>query len=300
MLAAQRFDRLLEALALSADERAAGTRAHETVRTALTRHYYRFGSIASHSLLIGAWGKGTDIRPPRDIDVLFILPPALDEAAGGSTADENGPLGHLHDVKEVLAAVVPDTHLRRNGRAVLASFDDASVEVSVGFSRRDSCCDLCDASDGGRYRLCCPAAEYEALDASDRASRGATRDLIRLMKCWQASRAVPLSSFAIELVAMTFLDTWPQRTAGGRFYDWMVRDFLAFLLTRARTSLSVPGLGTDLALGAAWEQTALLAHKHASLACEFEVAGRNTDAWWEWEKIFGEIVPFADTDDHSR
>ena len=31
-------------------------------------------SEAANSLLIGSWGKRTQVRPPRDVDILFLLP----------------------------------------------------------------------------------------------------------------------------------------------------------------------------------------------------------------------------------
>lgn len=294
MLAADRFSRLLGALELLPEERAAGMAAHDKARRALDREFYGFSLFASHTILIGSWAKGTAIRPPRDLDLLFVLPPRLDESSGARAPQADSPLGHLHDVKEVLATVARETHLRRDGRAVIADFDGVSMEVSAGFARRNGCYEICDAGQGGRYHACCPAAELAALDASDRDSAGAARDLIRLLKCWQVSRAVPLSSFAIELSATMFLDQWTHRSAGLSFYDWMVRDFLAFLLTRGGTSVPVPGLDAPMPLGSEWVRPAGLAHRHAAAACDYEAAGRSRDAWWEWEKIFGERVPFAD------
>lgn len=282
MLASARFEGLLAALALSADERAAGSDAVSAVSRALTQRFPR-----SHVIAIGAWAKGTEIRPPRDIDLLLILPERPEAASSG-----NVQLEVLHDIKEALVPISRDAHLRRDGRGVVVAFDGAAAEVSAGFARGDGIFDVCDAGGGGRFRAMAPDAERVCLDRSDRKTRGCSRALIRLLKAWQAHRGVPLSSFAIELMAEAFLETWAHASDGSRYYDWMVRDAFAGLVGRAREPLEVPGTGEWLQPGVDWIALARVAHAHAVKACESETAGRDRDAWWEWEQIFGDAVPF--------
>lgn len=43
----------------------------------LNRHYYGSASGTDNSFLIGSWGKVTAIRPPRDVDLYFLLPAAV-------------------------------------------------------------------------------------------------------------------------------------------------------------------------------------------------------------------------------
>ena len=288
MLAATRFNALLKSLELSTPERAAGLAATQTVRLHLARRYHGTDSLAG-TRLIGAWDKGTEIRPPRDIDVLLVLrkEPSIPGAPG-----ENASLGILHDLKEALTTLRPEAHLRRDGRAVVVPFADASVEVSAGYEQRHGCYEVADGGDGGRVRLLAPDAERAALDESDQRTRGCTRALIRLVKAWQRHRGVPISSFAVELVGVDFMAGWEHAEEGATYYDWMVRDAFAHLAARPSHAFDVPGTGESLAIGKGWVSLARLAHEHAAKACEWEAAGRDRDAWWEWEKIFGDAVPF--------
>jgi hypothetical protein len=282
VLASTRFNGLIAALQLSAAERAAGSAAVTAVSGTLTGRFDE-----AHVIAIGAWAKGTEIRPPRDIDLLLILP-----GRPGVSAAGNASLEVLHDVKEALMPLRRDAHLRRDGRAVVVPFDEAVVEVSAGYGRGDGVYDLCDAGAGGRFRAIAPDAERAALDQSDRRTRGCTRALVRLLKAWQSHRGVPLSSFAIELVAVEFLATWEHAADGSRYYDWLVRDAFAFLAGHADTPLEVPGTGESFLPGEAWISLARVAYAHAAKACEYETGNRDRDAWWEWEKIFGDAVPF--------
>src|SRR5213595_2656276 len=69
-----RFSTLLDNLRLTDAQRTDGKTKQEGVRYALNRHYYDSYSSTDNSFLAGSWGKGTEIRPPRDIDVMFVLP----------------------------------------------------------------------------------------------------------------------------------------------------------------------------------------------------------------------------------
>jgi hypothetical protein len=70
----QRFQLLLDRLMLTTDQRIDGYVKLMGVVSCLNRHYYGSSSLFANRLLVGSWGKSTEVRPPRDIDLLFILP----------------------------------------------------------------------------------------------------------------------------------------------------------------------------------------------------------------------------------
>src|SRR5262245_66007013 len=72
--ARQRFQRLLANLQLSADQFNDGETKHRGVVDTLNRAYWRYESETDNRLLVGSWRKRTRVRPPRDIDVMFVLP----------------------------------------------------------------------------------------------------------------------------------------------------------------------------------------------------------------------------------
>jgi hypothetical protein len=69
-----RFTRLLSNLAVSDKNREAGLKKFNNVVASLNRRYYDHNSETLNGIVIGSWGKKTQIAPPRDVDVLFLLP----------------------------------------------------------------------------------------------------------------------------------------------------------------------------------------------------------------------------------
>jgi len=292
MLAAERFRRLLSDLAPDAPLRVSGFRAHRAIRAVLQSHYYGHLTITDHSRLIGAWAKGTEVRPPRSVDLLFALPKALRDRAWASRSPDGKALQLMHDVEQVLIASGRPARLRSDGLAITVPADRETVEVRPAFALPGGRYQVCHGYGDGDFYTYDPASEETNLRHSDTRSHGNARDLIRMMKCWQGYRRIPIASFALELLAIEFLASWPRAGDSASFYDWMIRDFFGFLEGQAGRSLAVPGGGDrTLDIGAPWLSAARTAHIHASKACEAESEGLDADAGWEWEKIFGERVP---------
>jgi Second Messenger Oligonucleotide or Dinucleotide Synthetase domain len=292
MLAAERFRRLLSDLALEPAERISGIRAHKAVHSALQAHYYGHLTITDHSRLIGAWAKGTEVRPRRSIDLLFVLPKAVRDRNWPVSSVASAALLIMQDVALVLGTSGRAARIRSDGFAIAVPIGPDVVDVRPAFGLPASRYQPCHAQGAGDFYTYDPSLEEANLRQADHRSRGNARDLIRLLKCWQTYRTVPIASIAIELLSIEFLATWPRAGDQSHFYDWMIRDFFAFLLTRAGCALAMPGSDTTVRAGAAWLSAARTAHTHAAKACACETDGLNADAWWEWEKIFGELVPF--------
>src|SRR4051812_49330206 len=73
----QRFTQFNANLTLTAVQQLDGYGKRGGVVNCLNRHYYDSASEIDHSFLIGSWGKGTAVRPPRDVDTYFLLPPTV-------------------------------------------------------------------------------------------------------------------------------------------------------------------------------------------------------------------------------
>jgi hypothetical protein len=86
----------------------------------LNRQYYGSTSETDHSFLIGSWGKGTAVRPPRDVDTYFLLPPAVYHRFQTYTWNRQSAL--LQEVKSVLARTYPDTDMSGDDQIVLVKF----------------------------------------------------------------------------------------------------------------------------------------------------------------------------------
>jgi hypothetical protein len=289
MAIGQRFQIFLDRLRLTWAQRVDGYVKIAGVTSCLNNHCYGISSSSANSLLAGSWGKSTEIRPPRDIDLLFILPDVVYYRYQRVMGNRQSRL--LQDVKSVLEKTYSRTQLRGDGQVVVVPFDSYAVELVPAFALRDGKFLICNTQRGGDYKVTDPITEIQGIDQSDTATGGNTRDLIRLIKRWQEYCNVPLKSFWIELLCKEFLETWSHAGKGYIWYDWMVRDFFAHLITRSSLWLFAPGTGEPLFLGEAWKSKAITAYRRAERACIHDYRGLSVWAAEEWQGIFGPEFP---------
>ena len=112
-----------------------------------------------------------------------------------------------------------------------------------------------------------------------------------MMKQWQREHNVPLKSFQLERLAVEFLATWQNNQRDHFWYDWMVRDFLAYLIGRANTRVIMPSTGEIVWLGSEWLSKAQTAYRHSLVACQHEHANNEMLAGQEWQAILGTAIP---------
>ena len=285
----RRFGQLLETLTITRTQREDGETKQAAIRACLNRWYWGHGSETANSMLIGSWGKDTRVRPSRDIDILFLLPPDVYWRFQGRSDNRQSQL--LQEVKYALGQTQSQTTLRGDGQVVSVPFSTTPIEIVPGFRCTDGSIIICDANDGGRYKTSTAEVEAHDLDTSDRTWNGNTRALARMMKQWQRARHVPLKSFALERLAVEFLRVWPFSHHDSFWYDWMVRDFLGYLVSRVNGYLFMPGTGEMIALGSEWFSRAMTAYRYAARACDYERDNYQALAGCDWQQIFGSAVP---------
>jgi hypothetical protein len=259
------------------------------VVSCLNRAYYNTSSTTANSLLIGSWGKGTVIRPPRDVDLYFILPADVYYRFQRYTSPPQSAL--LQEVRNWLSITYSDTRIRGDRQVVVVDFETFSVEVAPAFALEGGGYWICDTKNGGTYTKTDPRAEVSQLDAADRACAGNLRPLIRMLKAWQAYCNVDIKSFHLELLAVEFLGQYTWRLQDWFFFDWMLRDFFQFLVHRANLPIIVPGTFEVILLGDAWLTRAETALSRARKACDWERDNYIESAGDAWREIFGPDVP---------
>lgn len=287
----QRFDTFLSNLRLTEDQRQDGITKHSGVRSCLNEQYWATTSSTANSMLVGSWGKNTEVRPPRDIDVLFALPESVYHRFEKRPGNKQSQL--LQEVKDVLARRYGNTAMRGDGQVVVVKFTSYAVEVVPAFELTSGQYWICDTNNGGRYKAVDPVAEIRHVRDSNDTTSGDTRDLIRMLKCWQWQCSVPAKSFWLELLAVDFLRAWEHRGKSTTYYDWMVRDFLRWMVGKAWSYVYVPGTGETISIGDAWKSRAETARDRAVRASELEAADKVYDAGVEWQKIFGTQIPIS-------
>lgn len=288
---AGRFNSLIANLRLTTAQSDDGQTKHTGVRSCLNVHYYGINSGYSNSMLAGSWGKSTAIRPPRDIDVIFVLPPSVYDRFKQRSGNIQSQI--LQEVKSVLEATYSTTTMRGDGQVVVVPFSSFAIELVPAFLLDNKQYWICDTHDGGKFKTIDPDAEIDKIKQADSDTNGNARNLIRMLKCWQGYCNVPMKSFCLELLAVDFLATWQYRQSSPTYYDWMMRDFLQYLLGKKWSYVYVPGTYESIALGADWESRAQSAHDRAVKACDYESSDQDELAGTEWQKIFGTDIPIV-------
>lgn len=102
-----------------------------SVTKCLNRHYHDSASEPANSFPIGSWGKDTASRPPRDVDVSFLLPRA--EYRRFQQYQGNRQSALLQDVKNILRRTFPNAGMRGDRQVVIVRFDSCNVEVVPAF-----------------------------------------------------------------------------------------------------------------------------------------------------------------------
>jgi hypothetical protein len=211
------------------------------VLSCLNQNYYGHSSGEANGVLIGSWGKDLATRPPRDVDIYFVLPPEVYHRFENRIGNRQSAL--LQEVRGVLLPTYSSTTIQADRHVVFVSFGSYAVEVVPAFLLTDGRYWVCDSGGVGRYKVTNPSAEAEYIQSADVASNGNLRPLIRMLKAWQSFCCVPIKSFQLELVAAEFLLQCPWRRYDYFWFDWITRDFFAYLWGKASTSMIVPGLG---------------------------------------------------------
>jgi hypothetical protein len=285
----RRFEVFLGNLKITHAQQEDGETKHKGVVACLNRAYRGTSNETQNRLLIGSWGKLTRVRPPRDIDVMYILPNAVFWRFQDRSGNRQSQL--LQEVKGWLQATYPQTDLRGDGQVVVVPFNTYTVEVAPAFHREGGGYIVCDANDGGRYKHVDPEAELAKLDAADKANGANVRKLTRILKQWQRECNAPIKSFHIEAIVMDIL---PRLTYGGNdefWFDWLVRDVFAHMIRNADHTFTMPATDEIIPLGHEWLSRAQSAYDRAVRACHFEDASQNQQAGEEWQKIFGSEIP---------
>ncbi len=198
-----RFRAFLENLKTTEDQANDGQTKHQGVVSCPNRACWNSSDDAVRRILIGSWGKRTQVRPPRDVDILFILPVEVCWRFQQRLGNRQSQI--LQEVKNRLQTAYPQADVRGDGQVVVVPFNSREVEVVPAFPCRGGGYLVCDTHQGGRYKWVHPEAEIAALGGADTALNGNVRKLTRIPKQWQRHCNVPIKSFQIEALVMEVL-----------------------------------------------------------------------------------------------
>jgi len=271
------FEQFYENIKLTPPQREDAKRKYNGVCKKLHDYYYPDIEYTGNTkLLIGSYGKHTNIRPPRDVDVLFIMPD--DKFKQYDDNESNGQSQLLQDIKNILSEKYTTTDkIKGWGKVVLIQFSDGThnVELLPAWERDDEKFVIPNSEKGGFWEIWDPKSEIKKINDSDNETEGKTRPLIRMIKKWSENCSVKLGSFQIENKVLDFLMEYEHEN---KEYSILVRDFFNYFQGNADEET---------------EGHLKTAYNRARKACDFESSGEIDKATEEWKKIFSDDFPTA-------
>ncbi len=287
----ERFEKFIANISLTESQTNDGKTKRENVCSVLNTKYYSSSSGTGNSFFVGSWGKLTQIRPPRDVDVQFKLPISVYHRFQGNTGNRQSQI--LQEIRSALLKSFPNTDIRGDGPIVLVPFQSYAIELLPSFELQNGKYLIPVTTGGGSYQTVDPQAEMKYVQISNEKTNGNTRDAVRMLKCWQYNCSVPMKSFWIELLVVKFLMQWQYAGKSKVYYDFLVRDFFVWLVSQECTTIVVPGTYESIAIGNQWKSKAESARDRASRATQYEADKMPYTAGDEWQKIFGTDIPVS-------
>lgn len=280
------FNQFLGELELKAPEIIDATSKSERVAKSLFTKYYPDQTFNPNCYVkAGSFGKGTAARPRTDVDLLFVLPRADYYRVEQLSGNKQSQL--LQEVKRALLITYPTTDIRGDGPVVEVPFDTYNFEVVPVFWCDDGTYLTAHTSEGGSWRYTNPVGEFKWLQTVDGSSLGKATHLIKMLKVWKRECSVDIKSICVETLAILFVDQWIYKDRTVFYYDWMVRDFFAYMLLFTNGRIRPAGIIEWIELGDVWQSKCQSASSRALRACEYEFADQDALAAMEWQKIFG-------------
>ncbi|PIQ91778.1 MAG: hypothetical protein COV70_01995 [Parcubacteria group bacterium CG11_big_fil_rev_8_21_14_0_20_39_22] len=274
----EQFEKFYENIKLTSFQREDAKRKYDGVCSKLHSHYYPNTTYDGNTrFLIGSYGKKTHIRPARDIDIIFIMPPKKFSQYDDNNSDSQSQL--LQNIKRVLEEKYPNTPIKAFGKVVVLEFSDPqhNVELCPAWENENGTFIIPNSENGGSWEVVDHRAEIKRIKDSNEQT-GKTRALIRMVKKWAELCTAPVKSYVIENKVLEFF-SFSNSDSG---YSTTIRDFFNYFYSSASDEKLKSHISTAL--------------NRATKGCDFESEQKIDKATEEWQKIFGEAFPSAETE----
>lgn len=263
------FIEMLKRLKLTQRQREDAKTKYTSVAKLLHNAFYETEYSGSTKMLIGSYGKKTNIRPPGDVDLLFKIPAEV--LAQYQDYEGNGPAALLQRIRNILGETYTTTEkISAWGKVVLVKFSDGThnVELLPGYEA-DGVFIIPNSEDGGSWDSFDARSDLAVVSDSNVRTGGVTRQLIKIVKRWRKRNAtMTIKAYEIEQFCAQFLD---ENDYENKPWSELVADFFEWL-------------------AAATDQDASFierAQSRATKAVEYERQDKLKDACDEWRKVFG-------------
>lgn len=268
----EHFEEMLRRLKLTKNQKKDASIKSTGVAEYLHDQFYDTKYTGSTKLLIGSYGKKTNIRPPTDVDLLFKIPAETFDQYYNYSG--NGPSALLQDIRTRLSKKYTTTEkISAWGKVVLIKFSDGkhNVELLPAFDVGDVFM-IPNSEDGGSWESFDARADLDAVSDANTNTGGKARKLIKIIKRWRIeTKSLSIKSFEVEQACLSFLETYD---VSGKTWATIIHSFFGWFATASDKDVSQI-------------QTAL---SRSAKAIEYEENEKFADACNEWRKVFGNRV----------
>lgn len=257
------------------------------------KYYPTLAYDGSTKLLIGSYGKHTNIRPPKDIDIIFRMPESEFTRLDGLSGNKQSQL--LQEVRGLLTDKFTTTEeIRAFGKVIVINFSEGThiVELLPAWQLPSGAYKIPNTENGGSWDTWDPLVEFRNIDESQKATQ-CTRPLIRMLKAWVRNCGVPLKSFILEILVVDYLkQKFNSQVSVG--YPELALGFFEYMKIKKNSSVLSLATGTSISLGEEWFSRADSASSRAEKAIAYAEDEKMRDASLEWQKIFGDDFPLSE------
>lgn len=265
---------------------------YELITRRFNLEFWNSDSRLNHSLYTGSYGRHTAIGSTSDVDMIFWLPVAYYNTYSAYIG--NGQSSLLQLFRNALQKTYNTTQIGADGQVVVVSFTDGvTFEILPAFENTNDSFTYPDSNNGGSWKVTNPRPEIAEINRVDKEYNGNLKCLCRMARAWKKEWSVPISGLLIDTMAYNFIRNYEYREKSFLYYDFMSRDFFAFLAGQSETQqywLS-PGANQYVWRTGGFEYKALRCRNIAIDACGYQGEKYGWTARQRWREIYGTSYP---------
>lgn len=199
---------------------------YKRITKQLNKDFWNSESDTLHSLYVGSYGRGTEIHT-SDIDVLMQLP--YETYLQYNNQQGNGQSALLQAVKTSIEKTYK-SYMRADGQVIKIDFTDGiTFEVVPAFINKDGSYTYPDTNNGGSWKITDPKSEIDEMTRANNNWNKNLKKLCRMARAWKETWDAPMGGLLIDTLAYNFLKDYQYKDKSTVYYDWISRDFFAYL-----------------------------------------------------------------------
>lgn len=265
---------------------------YKAITKRLNTDYWDTTSDTSHSFYAGSYGRNTAISGFSDLDMVFTLPYSIYLQYDGHAG--NGQSALLQAVRASIKTTYSVTDIGADGQVILVPFNDGIIfEVVPAFLNTDNSYTYPDSNDGGKWRITNPKPEIQAIRDRNTSCNNNLVPLCRMMRAWKDKWTVPIGGLLIDTLAYQFIEDWSYKDKSFFYYDFMCRDFFAYMANQSETQAywKAPGSGQHVLSKGLFQYKAKRCYNISLEAIQHDTDKQEWSAKQKWRDIFGTAYP---------